>query len=68
MTTIVQEGRVQGYRYAILEIHEQQYFWWVERPGGIAFWRGNYHSVPETPEKAKKQITETITKYGVSVK
>jgi hypothetical protein len=67
MTAIVEEGRIVGYQYSILEVKEGEYFWWAERPGGTACWRGNVFPVPTSIEEAKQQISETLEKYGVSV-
>jgi hypothetical protein len=65
MTSIAEEGLIRGYKYAIVEIQQDRYFWWVERPGGTAFWRGNADPVPKNPEEAKEQIIKTMAKYGV---
>lgn len=65
MSTVVEEGRIAGYRYAILEIKPEGYLWWAERPGGTACWRGNSYPTPTTVEEAKNQIAETLSKYGV---
>ena len=67
MAAIVDEGRIVGYRYSILQVKEGEYVWWAERPNGTACWRGNIFPVPTTVEEAKRQITETLEKYGVSV-
>lgn len=67
MTAIVEEGRIVGYRYSILELEDGEYVWWAERPNGTACWRGNIFPVPTSVEEAKQQITETLEKYGVSV-
>ena len=62
---VVDEGRISGYQYAVAEIREGEYIWWVERPGGTACWRGNAYSVPTSPEEAKEQIADMLRKYGV---
>jgi hypothetical protein len=62
---VVDEGRICGYQYAVLEIREGEYIWWAERPGGTACWRGNIHTVPTTLEEAKKQIAEMLENHGV---
>ena len=62
---VVDEGRISGYQYAVVEIRDNEYIWWAERPGGTACWRGNVFAVPRTPEEAKKQITEMLEKFGV---
>ncbi len=67
MADVVDEGRIVGYQYAVLQIKEGEYVWWAERPNGTACWRGNIHPVPTTIEEAKRQIAETLEKYGVSV-
>lgn len=65
MTAIAEEGLIRGYKYAIFEIQQDRCFWWVERPGGTAFWRGNVDPVPKNPEEAKEQIVKTLAKHGV---
>jgi hypothetical protein len=62
---VVDEGRILGYRYAVVEIREGEYIWWAERPGGTACWKGNVFAVPTSPEEAKKQINEMLQKFGV---
>jgi len=67
MADVVDEGRIVGYQYAVLQIKEGEYVWWAERPNGTVCWRGNIHPVPTTIEEAKRQIAEALEKYGVSV-
>ena len=67
MAVIVEEGRILGYQYAVLQLKEGEYVWWAERPNGTACWRGNIFPVPTSIEEAKQQISETLGKYGVSV-
>jgi hypothetical protein len=65
--TVVDEGRISGYQYAVVEIREGEYIWWAERPGGTTCWKGNAFAVPTTLEEAKKQISEMLQKYGVGL-
>lgn len=67
MAAIVEEGRIVGYQYAIFQVKDGEYVWWAERPNGTACWRGNIFPVPTTIDDAKRQIIETLDKYGVSV-
>ena len=64
---VVDEGRISGYQYAVVEIREGEYIWWAECPGGTSCWKGNAYTVPTTPEEAKEQITEMLQKYGVGL-
>ncbi len=66
MGNVVDEGRIAGYCYAVIEVKEGEYIWWSERPGGTTCWRGNVHPVPSTVAEAKDQIIESLTKYGVN--
>ena len=65
MATVVDEGYISGYRYAIFQKNKGEYIWWVERPGGTACWRENTHPIPSTVEEAKSQIVSTMAQYGV---
>lgn len=65
MLAITEEGRIYGYRYAILEVQPGEHIWWAERPGGTTCWRGNCHRVPATAPEAKEQIIEMLATYGV---
>lgn len=63
---VVDEGRIVGYQYAILQMNKGEYIWWAERPNGTACWRGNTYPVPTSIEESKRQIADTLQKFGVS--